>query len=125
MTSRDELKWWLSQCPLVAIIRGVTPAEVEAIGQAIHDAGIRIIEVPLNSPDPLESVKRLTIQFGDGALIGAGTVLEPGQVDQVREEGCRLIVSPNSHGPVIEATAAAGMRPSLFSSTHWRRSEWE
>ena len=69
-----------AECPLVAIIRGVTPEEAEPIGQALIEAGIRIIEVPLNSPDPLESIRRLAGAFGDRALIGAGTVLDVGQV---------------------------------------------
>ena len=109
MNPREELKWWMAQCPLVAIIRGVTPDEAEDIGTAIWEAGIRIIEVPLNSPEPLESIARLAARFGDGALVGAGTVLEPEQVAQVREAGGRVIVSPNTHPPVIEAAAAAGM----------------
>jgi 2-dehydro-3-deoxyphosphogalactonate aldolase len=109
MNPREELRWWIAKCPLVAIIRGVTPAEAEAIGEAIWEAGIRIIEVPLNSPDPLESIARLSERFGDGALIGAGTVLNPEQVERVREAGGRIIVSPNTFGRVIEATATAGM----------------
>lgn len=109
MNPREELRWWIAKCPLVAIIRGVTPDEAEAVGEAIWEAGIRIIEVPLNSPDPLGSISRLSERFGDGALIGAGTVLDPEQVRQVRDAGGRIIVSPNSYAPVIEATAAAGM----------------
>jgi 2-dehydro-3-deoxyphosphogalactonate aldolase len=96
-------------CPLVAIIRGVRPDEVEGIGEALIGAGIRIIEVPLNSPDPLGSVGRLAKRFGDDALIGAGTVLDPSDVRRVSEVGGRLIVSPNVHTPVIEATVAAGL----------------
>jgi 2-dehydro-3-deoxyphosphogalactonate aldolase len=109
MKHREELKQWMAQCPLVAIIRGVTPDEAEAIGAALWEAGIRIIEVPLNSPDPLTSIGRLASALGERALVGAGTVLEPAQVAQVREAGGRLIVSPNTHPPVIEATSAAGM----------------
>lgn len=108
MNPSEELKRRLVECPLVAIIRGVTPAEVEAIGSAIYEAGIRIIEVPLNSPDPLESIRRLAGVLGDRALIGAGTVLDPAQVMQVKEAGGRLIVSPNTNIAVIEASAAAG-----------------
>ena len=98
-----------SACPLVAIIRGVTPDEAESIGEAILDAGIRIIEVPLNSPDPLKSIERLAKRIGDRALVGAGTVLEPGQVEQVRSAGGQLVVSPNTNTQVIAATVAAGM----------------
>jgi 2-dehydro-3-deoxyphosphogalactonate aldolase len=96
-------------CPLVAIIRGVEPEEAEAIGQAIHDAGIRIIEVPLNSPRPLESIRRLAARFGDRALIGAGTVLRPEQVAEVAAAGGRIVVSPSTDAVTIEATVAAGL----------------
>lgn len=96
-------------CPLVAIIRGVTPDEAEAVGDALFEAGIRIIEVPLNSPDPLKSIARLADQLGERALIGAGTVLEPGQVADVQAAGGQLIVSPNTNVEIIAATAAAGM----------------
>ena len=109
MSPSETLRHRLDQCPLVAIIRGVTPDEAESIGQAIFDAGIRIIEVPLNSPDPLASIGRLAARLGDSALIGAGTVLEPDQVEQVRKAGGQLIVSPNTNPAVIRATVAAAM----------------
>lgn len=96
-------------CPLVAIIRGVTPDEVVAVGEAIFAAGIRIIEVPLNSPDPLESIRRMSSAMGDRALIGAGTVLTVQQVHDVQQAGGKLVVSPNTNVNVIRATAAAGM----------------
>jgi 2-dehydro-3-deoxyphosphogalactonate aldolase len=105
----DELRRRLDQCPLVAIIRGVTPADAEAVGAAIFEAGIRIIEVPLNSPEPLRSIELLASSLGDSALIGAGTVLEPADVARVRDCGGRIVVSPNTHPPVIEASAAAGL----------------
>jgi 2-dehydro-3-deoxyphosphogalactonate aldolase len=109
MTPSEELKSRLAECPLVAIIRGVTPDEVEAIGEALLGAGIRIVEVPLNSPDPLDSIARLARTLGDSALVGAGTVLDPAQVGEVRAAGGRLVVSPNTYAPVIEAAVAAGM----------------
>lgn len=109
MTPLDDFRQYLDACPLVAIIRGVTPDEVEAIGAAIFDAGIRIIEVPLNSPDPFKSIQHLADSLGERALIGAGTVLEPGQVAEVKAAGGRLIVSPNTNPAVIGATVAAGM----------------
>ncbi len=105
----QDIRDYLSVCPLVGIIRGVTPDEAEAVGAAIFEAGIRIIEVPLNSPDPLSSIKRLADSLGDRALIGAGTVLEPGQVTEVKAAGGRLIVSPNTEPSVIRATVAAGL----------------
>lgn len=109
MTPSETLDFYLGQCPLVAIIRGVTPEEAEAIGRAIFDAGIRIIEVPLNSPDPLASISALSAALGDQALIGAGTVLDPAQVADVRQAGGRLIVSPDCNPEVIAAAASAQM----------------
>ena len=109
MSARDLLNHYLDQCPLVAIIRGVTPPEAEAIGEAVHAAGIRIIEVPLNSPDPIASIRTLAARFGDTMLVGGGTVLEAGQVAEIQAVGGRLIVSPNTNVEVIEETAAAGL----------------
>ena len=109
MNPSEELKRRLGECPLIAIIRGVTPDEVAEIGAALFDNGIRIIEVPLNSPEPLESIARLASLYGERALIGAGTVLAPKQVGEVREAGGRLIVSPDTNEKVIEAAVAAGM----------------
>lgn len=109
MNPGEDLQRRLAECPLVAIIRGVTPGEAEAIGEAIFEAGIRIIEVPLNSPDPLASIERLAKRFGERALIGGGTVLDPADVARVAEAGGRIIVSPNTFMPVVEAAAAAGL----------------
>lgn len=109
MTAREILAAAMARCPLVAILRGVQPDEVEAIAAALIDAGFAMIEVPLNSPDPLTSIERLAHRFGDDALIGAGTVIETGQVRAVREAGGQLIVSPNSNAQVIAASAEAGM----------------
>jgi 2-dehydro-3-deoxyphosphogalactonate aldolase len=109
MNPSEELTRRLGECPLIAIIRGVTPDEVGQIGAALFDNGIRIIEVPLNSPEPLESIARLASVYGERALIGAGTVLAPEQVGEVRDAGGRLIVSPDTNEKVIEAAVAAGM----------------
>jgi 2-dehydro-3-deoxyphosphogalactonate aldolase len=106
MSAREMLHRYLDECPLIAIIRGVTPNEAEAIGQAIFDGGIRIIEVPLNSPDPLRSIERLAAKFGDSVLVGAGTVLDPSDVGRVWDAGGRIIVSPDTNIDVIAATAA-------------------
>jgi 2-dehydro-3-deoxyphosphogalactonate aldolase len=100
---------YLDQCALVAILRGVTPDEAEAVGDAICEGGIRIIEVPLNSPDPLASIERLAKKFGDSMLVGAGTVLTVEQVAQVRDAGGRIIVSPDTNAEVIAASARAGL----------------
>ena len=96
-------------CPLVAIIRGVTPDEAEPIGRALIASGIRIIEVPLNSPEPLVSIRRLADAFGGRALIGAGTVLTVEEVAQVAEAGGRIVVSPSTDSRVIAATVKAGL----------------
>src|SRR5215510_5808886 len=96
VSASELLHRYLDQCLLVAIVRGVTPDEAAAIGQAIYDAGIRIIEVPLNSPCPIDSIHRLAEKFGQAMLVGAGTVLEPAQVGAVQVAGGRLIVSPNT-----------------------------
>ncbi len=106
MSAREVLHRYLEECPLVAIIRGVTPDEAEAIGDAIYEGGIRIIEVPLNSPDPLTSIERLAKRFGDRVLVGAGTVLEPTDVERIWDAGGRIIVSPDTNIDVIAATAA-------------------
>ncbi|QAY78265.1 2-dehydro-3-deoxy-6-phosphogalactonate aldolase [Sphingosinicella sp. BN140058] len=108
-TALDLLKAKLAESPLIAIIRGITPADAEAVGAAIFEAGIRIIEVPLNSPDPFASIERLVRLLGDDAVIGAGTVLDPEDVRRVHAIGGRVIVSPNTYAPVIEASAEAGL----------------
>ena len=117
MTPTEEYRQYLDTCPLIGIIRGITPDEVEAIGAAIFDAGIRIIEVPLNSPDPFKSIQRLSDCLDGRALIGAGTVLKPGQVSEVKAAGGRLIVSPNTDPAVIRASVTAGMisSPGFFT----------
>ena len=109
MSASELLRTYLDQCPLVAIIRGVTPDDAEAIGDAIFEGGIRIIEVPLNSPDPLKSIERLAKRFGERTLVGAGTVLNPDDVARVRDSGGRIIVSPDTNTEVIAAAAAAGL----------------
>jgi 2-dehydro-3-deoxyphosphogalactonate aldolase len=87
----------------------VTPDEVEAVGDALFDAGIRIIEVPLNSPEPLKSIEKLAKHMGDKALVGAGTVLTLDQVAEVKTAGGMIVVSPNTNTEIIAATVAADM----------------
>lgn len=98
-----------AKCPLIAILRGVKPDEVEAIGEALVSAGFTLIEVPLNSPDPFDSVGRLVKRLGDRALIGAGTVLREADVAAVADVGGTLIISPNANPRVIAASAAGGL----------------
>jgi 2-dehydro-3-deoxyphosphogalactonate aldolase len=94
MPSLDELLE-AGALPVIAILRGLGPDEALDIGAVLVASGIRAIEVPLNSPDPLESIGRLTRAFGDQALIGAGTVLDPAIVEPLAAIGARLLVAPN------------------------------
>ena len=108
-----------ARCPLVAILRGIRPDEVEAVGATLINAGFTLIEVPLNSPDPFASIARLARLAGERALVGAGTVLTPGEVEQVAAVGGELIVSPHTDPAVIRAAANAGLAalPGFFTPT--------
>jgi 2-dehydro-3-deoxyphosphogalactonate aldolase len=97
------LSGYLQRCKLVAILRGVQPHEAEAVAAALEERGVAIIEVPLNSPDPLDSIARLARGFGDRLLIGAGTVMTAGQVAEIAAAGGRLIVTPHADPLVVEA----------------------
>jgi 2-dehydro-3-deoxyphosphogalactonate aldolase len=100
---------WLNRLPLVAILRGIRPAEVLEIGEVLVEAGFCLIEVPLNSPEPYASIVRLAKRFGDRILTGAGTVTDPAQVEQVAEAGGRLIVMPHADERVVETAKRRGM----------------
>lgn len=117
MTALADFTRHFAARPLVAIIRGVRPDEALAIGGALLEAGIRIIEVPLNSPEPLKSIERLATRFGDEALIGAGTVLDPDEVKRVERAGGRLIVSPSTDPAVIRQAHDDGLvsAPGFFT----------
>ena len=104
-----DLRAVLTQCPIAAILRGVKPDEIDAIGDALVEAGVIIIEVPLNSPDPFGSIKRLAARHGGRALIGAGTVLMASDVGRVRDAGGQLIVAPNFDAEVVHVAKAAGL----------------
>ena len=95
--------------PLIAILRGVTPDEVTGIGDALMDEGFRIVEVPLNSPDPFSSIALLSERFGEAMLVGGGTVLTGEQTQSVQEAGGKLIVAPNLNQQVAERARALGM----------------
>lgn len=99
------------RCGLVAILRGVTPDEVLAIAHALHGAGIRIVEVPLNSPDPFTSIERLAKAFSGTLIVGAGTVLEPADVNMLKAHGGQISVSPDCNPVVIARASALGMTP--------------
>jgi len=103
------LREWLAPLPLVAILRGVAPGEALAVGHALVEAGFRVIEVPLNSPGPLESIRLLAREFAGRALVGAGTVLSPAAVGDVAAAGGRLVVMPHGDPSVIAAAKAAGL----------------
>ena len=105
-----NLKAALGEAPIIAIIRGVTPDEVEAVAEALISAGVRVIEVPMNSPEPLESIRRLA-RFGDRVVHGAGTVLSAEVVDQVAEAGGRIVVAPNTDAAVIRRSLERGLVP--------------
>lgn len=109
----------LTELPLVAILRGLEPDEAVAVGQALCDAGFLCLEVPLNSPEPLESISRLREALGDRAIVGAGTVLAPWAVEEVAQAGGQIIVSPNCDPAVIAQTKARGLisLPAFFTPT--------
>jgi len=107
--SEPDLQSCMARLPLVAILRGVRPEEAVAIGAALVEQRFALIEVPLNSPDPLNNIARLADAFGDTALIGAGTVLDPADVARIADAGGRLIVMPHSDTAVIRAAKQAGL----------------
>jgi 2-dehydro-3-deoxyphosphogalactonate aldolase len=104
-----ELTGGLHRCKLVAILRGIHPEEAEPIVAALEEAGIAIVEVPLNSPYPLESIGRLARSFGERLLIGAGTVMTPQQVSEVAWAGGRLIVTPHADPAIVHTARQEGL----------------
>ncbi len=111
-----EQLWHL---PLVAILRGITPDEVVEHGQALISAGFKIIEVPLNSPEPWQTIRLLQEEFGDEALIGAGTVLTLEDVDQLADTGAKLMVCPHTDVALIRHAKAKGLYalPGFFTAS--------
>jgi len=99
----------MAHCGLIAILRGIKPTEAEAVGHALYDAGFRLIEVPLNSPDPLDSIRAMRAALPTDCLIGAGTVLNPDDCARIQDAGGELIVMPHSDPAVIHAAKALGM----------------
>ena len=109
MTVLSDFDAAFARCPLIAILRGVRPDEVEGIAEVLVEAGFTLIEVPLNSPDPLDSIARLARCCTGRAVVGAGTVLRVADVAAVRDAGGTMIISPNANPDVIRASAAAGL----------------
>jgi 2-dehydro-3-deoxyphosphogalactonate aldolase len=107
-TASAALRHHLRQCPLIAILRGILPAEALPVGTALWNAGFRIIEVPLNSPSPLLSITTLRQAFAQ-ALVGAGTVMTTDEVQAVKDAGGQLVVAPNCNPTVIRAAVDAGL----------------
>ncbi|NNC22784.1 2-dehydro-3-deoxy-6-phosphogalactonate aldolase [Salinisphaera sp. USBA-960] len=107
----DIAEWLGTQLPLIAILRGIDPREVDDAGEILHTRGFRVIEVPLNSPQPYNSIARLARALGDEVLIGAGTVTTCIEVDAVAEAGGRLIVSPHFDPAVVERALARELIP--------------
>ena len=99
----------LGHAPFTAILRGITPEEALGVGKALVEAGMTILEVPMNSPRPLESIRLLAEHFGSGCLIGAGTVMTRRQVDEIGQAGGRLVVMPHGDAEVIRAAKQAKM----------------
>ena len=100
---------WLDACPVVAILRGIRPEEVEAVGAALLAEGLTILEMPLNSPNPLESIRRLHAAFGDRTLVGAGTVTNEDEVAAIARAGARLMVTPHCDPSLVFAARARGL----------------
>lgn len=105
----NPLAPYLDPLPLIAVLRGIAPEEVDAIGDALTGSGFRVLEVPLNSPRPYQSIRSLAQQHGASCLIGAGTVLRVDDVGRVREAGGRIIVMPHADVAVIREAKAQGM----------------
>ena len=119
MTDQYTLTTFMERMPLIAILRGVKPAEAAEVARTLVDAGFKIIEVPLNSPDPYDSIRAIADECGDDVLVGAGTVMSPQQVREVKVAGGRLIVMPHSDAEVIVAAKTEGMiaAPGIMTPT--------
>ena len=100
---------YLSPLPLVAVLRGITPAEIDAVAHALYAEGFRILEVPLNSPEPYESIRRLAGRYGERCLVGAGTVIDTADVARVRDAGGQLIVMPHADTAVVREAKRCGL----------------
>jgi 2-dehydro-3-deoxyphosphogalactonate aldolase len=100
---------YLAPLPLVAVLRGITPSEIDAVGSALTEHGFRILEVPLNSPDPFDSIARLANLYGERCLTGAGTVVKVSDVARVADAGGRLIVMPHGNVEIVREAKRRGL----------------
>ena len=107
--NKISLQSYLRPLPLIAVLRGITPAEIDAVGAALIDNGFRILEVPLNSPEPYDSIARLERRFGERCLTGAGTVIKVTDVAKVAAVGGRLIVMPHGDVEIVREAKRLGM----------------
>ena len=116
---KEQFQKFMAQCPAIAILRGITPDETEQVCDVLFNAGIRLMEIPLNSPDPFTSIKRAVQYCGGKMLVGAGTVLTCEDVQNVHQAGGSFIVSPNTVPDVIRATKLADMIsiPGFFTAS--------
>ncbi|TKI02631.1 2-dehydro-3-deoxy-6-phosphogalactonate aldolase [Martelella alba] len=114
-----SLQTWLKRMPLIAILRGVTPDDILPVGRVLKESGFAIIEIPMNSPEPIESIRRLAAEFGEDLLVGAGTVLNPADVDRIAAAGGRIIVMPHADTRVIRRAHETGLycTPGIASPT--------
>jgi 2-dehydro-3-deoxyphosphogalactonate aldolase len=103
------LQSYLRPLPLIAVLRGITPVEIDAVGAALIDNGFRILEVPLNSPEPFDSIARLEHRFGGRCLTGAGTVVKVADVARVAAAGGKLIVMPHGDVAIVREAKRLGM----------------
>lgn len=114
-----SLKIWLARMPLIAILRGVTPDEIIPVSHVLKEEGFSILEIPMNSPNPIESIRRLAMEFGEELLVGAGTVLDPADVDRIAAVGGKIIVMPHADTKVIRRAHETGLycMPGIVSPT--------
>ena len=116
---KERFEKFMAECPLVAILRGITPAEVPAVCDVLYENGIRLLEIPLNSPEPLRSIAIAVQHCGDRQMVGAGTVLTAEAVRDVKQAGGCFIISPNTDVEVIRETKKQGMLsiPGFFTAS--------
>jgi 2-dehydro-3-deoxyphosphogalactonate aldolase len=111
MNNQRKIDNWLDRMPIIAILRGVKPDEVVAIGKAIYAAGIGIMEVPLNSPEPFDSISKLSEAFGRECVVGCGTLVKKSDIKKVARAGGKIAVTPNSNPSLIKKCIKSGLIP--------------